>query len=89
MKFIKRLIAPLVVPRGMYCYTARGPFYSENGTLIGVRTNRCPFWGSIRSPILDGRGEFDGYCWLLDTTDITLWDQLKICGINEDDEDLE
>ena len=38
---------------------------------------------------LDHKGE-DGYCYFLEESDcILLWDQVKICGINEDNRTLD
>ena len=45
--------------------------YDENG--------RCPYWSLVETP-----DEEEGYCAFLDEYDwLLLWDQCKICGINE------
>lgn len=57
------------IPKGIYCYDAHGI---------------CPFWES-RIIIEDGEKCTTGYCYYLQEEDCTLlWDQCKVCGINED-----
>ena len=61
------------IPKGQYCY-------GYNGML-------CPYWEEVQ-----GKPEYlNGYCdllklgdWMKDTRVGELWDQLKICGINEE-----
>ena len=57
------------IPKDVYCY-------DENGT--------CPFWEMQQ--LIDDSGSYEtGYCYYLQCEDcILLWDQCKICGINED-----
>ena len=70
-----------VIPKGVYCYDCHGV---------------CPYWGMRYKDVemgYDERGnprmvlennEEYGYCHFLDKEDcILLWDQCKICGINE------
>ena len=61
-----------LVPEGMYCYTR------WSNETIGC-TFPCPYWTWKNG---------DAWCNLIQETDsILLWDQCKICGINEDSED--
>jgi len=59
------------IPLGVYCY-------DENG--------RCPFWDID----MDAPPQQNGYCHLLGSGDNEdeglglLWDQCKICGLNDD-----
>lgn len=59
------------IPNGPYCY-------DENG--------RCPYWGS--SP--DHEEQDNGYCTAFNIADwidgSLLWDQVKSCDINLDEE---
>jgi hypothetical protein len=60
------------IPKGIYCY-------DENGI--------CPYWKRC----LDIEKQQNGYCEYLEKGDWEmdfglLWDQVKECGINEDDE---
>lgn len=61
------------IPKGIYCY-------DENG--------KCPYW-SIRE---DREEQENGYCKFLEMGDgengiFLLWDQVKECTENLDDED--
>jgi hypothetical protein len=63
------------IPKGLYCYDEKG---------------LCPFWEAIK-----GKPEQEnGYCHYLNWGDWMpngglLWDQCKLCGINEDLGELE
>ncbi len=65
-----------LIPRGDYCY-------DENGN--------CPYW-SIWNNLPE---QLNGYCAYLEKSDMDfeetflLWDQIKNCGINEYDEELD
>lgn len=62
------------IPRGPYCYTFVERV--DNGYMAQL----CPYWRSTSGN--------DGRCDLLKVSDfILLWDQVKICGINEEDGD--
>lgn len=68
------------IPFGPYCYSGRfETFY------------RCPHW-QINT---DEPNQMNGECLFLDTKDFDgtsgglLWDSIKDCGINEDDEAFE
>ena len=70
-----------VIPKGDYCYDKNGccPYwemkYEEIEKIYDERGNRFV--------IVEENGEF-GYCHFLEEKDcILLWDQCKICGINE------
>ena len=70
---LKKLVAEKVIPKGDYCY-------DENGI--------CPYW-DIK---LDKPEQENGYCkylnrgdWEVDYLSL-LWDQVKECGVNENDE---
>lgn len=66
-----------VIPQGCYCYT-----YDEKGKQI-----TCPYWSLTKSyPKQENgycsylkKGDWEGYC-------THLWDQVKECEINRDDE---
>ena len=63
-----------LIPSGVYCY-------DENGT--------CPFF-ELRKVVVDGEEGETGYCAYIDLEDpIALWDQIKMCGINDDNDDDE
>lgn len=72
MGIVHQLPILSVIPYGCYCY-------DENGL--------CPYWSMIS--VTDEHGTCDeGHCGLLRESDcILLWDQCKVCGHNEDDED--
>lgn len=62
-----------LIPKGIYCYSNQGV---------------CPYW-SIRE---DRPGQTNGYCSLLGKGDwelvgSNLWDQVKECGENDENED--
>jgi len=66
------------IPTGMYCYT-----YDQDG-----HSKLCPYWG-IRD---DKPEQENGYCaflgkgdWDFDQLSL-IWDQVKECGINDEDE---
>ena len=73
-----------LIPAGDYCYSFTGE-KTENGLLA---INVCPYWSYHE----DKNYEENGYCSFLNVGDwmdneqITfLFDQQKICGINEDE----
>lgn len=74
-----------IIPKGLYCYKE---LKYDKGTgkikVIGL----CPYW-SFRS---DKPSQECGYCSFLEVGDwevedgvSLLWDQVKECGVNEDD----
>jgi len=72
-----------VIPAGAYCY--RPVSTDENGCL---KISLCPYWGRD-----DSRpAQESGYCAYLGSGDwesegiSLLWDQVKECGLNDDDE---
>jgi hypothetical protein len=61
-----------VIPSGPYCYASISPM-DENGVM--KLNGLCPFW---RGP----------YCHYLNhTDDLLLTDQVKICGVKQDEDD--
>lgn len=62
-----------VIPKGMYCYSSEG---------------RCPHWRHLP----EYHEQESGYCTYLKKGDadedgtFILWDQVKECGLNYDDE---
>ena len=84
-----------VIPKGLYCH---GPLVQEgkkpNGLPIFKAPKMCPYWSSDKNlpnqgngccsflGVKDGDTVNDKKVWLL-------WDQVKECGINMDDEDEE
>lgn len=88
-----------VIPKGPYCYGIIGNTLvkkDENGNLVAdpngaILTDRCPYW-SINEK--RGRQE-NGYCSYGEVGDWQenragywgmIWDQLKACGVNLDEE---
>jgi len=93
------------IPHGMYCYrtirTVYGPpdaksilladifGQDDKRTIVRRQTRVCPHWG------IDRRHprQANGFCRLTGIKDwvnhTLLWDQVKECGINKDDEDDE
>ena len=68
------------IPVGDYCYT---PLGFKDGK---YKVKMCPYWEYGE----DADGCSYGYCHYLKEKDyILLWDQVKICNINIDDEDYE
>jgi hypothetical protein len=69
-----------VIPKGPYCYTATG-WATENGKTV-LKTIRCPYWerqdGKTRCSFLNKTEDDEGY-------DL-LWDSVKCCNENWDDE---
>ena len=59
-----------LVPEGQYCYLR----YSNEALSCTIP---CLYWRWKNG---------DGWCDLLQETDFLLWDQCKICGINDPDE---
>lgn len=65
------------IPFGPYCYT-----YDDKGKYI-----KCPYWGIDESHI----PQDNGYCSYMEKGDwdddswSLLWDQIKECGINQDE----
>lgn len=84
--------AKKVIPHGPYCYRALGAEKAANGMPI-LKIKSCPFWKSRP----DKPAQANGYCRFLKVGDFTggrrgtmlLWDQVKECGINFEDDDLE
>lgn len=75
-----------VIPFGQYCYTFLEPI-SKAG---GYKIKACPYW-SINK---EHEYQNNGYCSYLETGDWQedscfglLWDQVKLCGINEEQYD--
>ena len=72
-----------VIPKGMYCYTIKDIDHTTGRMSI----NLCPYW-SVRSSKPE---QLNGYCHFLKIGDwhengtTLLWDQVKECGINEDE----
>ncbi len=65
------------IPKGLYCY-------DENGT--------CPYWSLSKK----GGIQNNGYCaylkvgdWESDGWISLLWDSVKECGLNTNDDDLQ
>jgi len=74
MRKLKHSAGTSVIPKGCYCYD------EEN----------CPYWDRSSKH----NEQDNGYCWYLEEGDWQersaglLWDQCKICGINDDDDSL-
>lgn len=64
------------IPHGPYCYASIAPM-DENGRM--KISGMCPYW--------ERRGEQNAYCaYLREEDDLMLWDQVKICGVNDEAE---
>lgn len=71
-----------VIPQGSYCYE---PLRVENGRMV---VKPCPYWSSQpeRGEQQYGHCAFLGYGdWEVDGVSL-LWDQVKECGQNMDEE---
>ena len=79
------------IPKGYYCYTSITTDQQPSNTLLGRRCTPCPYWGMDSSK----ERQNNGFCTFLNTRDWDdtsgglLWDQVKDCGINVDDDDEE
>ena len=63
-----------LIPAGVYCYASLSPMDKFGRMRVN---GMCPYW--------ERRGEHNAYCAYLDASDdIVLWDQVKICGVNDD-----
>jgi hypothetical protein len=61
------------IPSGPYCYASLDPMDERGHMKVN---GKCPYWQS--------RGEMNAYCAFLDEEDtLLLWDQVKICGVND------
>lgn len=67
------------IPKGPYCYE-----------FIDGKQKNCPFWFKLKTK----PPQCNGYCKLLDIHDedlpasfALLWDQVKVCDINNDIDD--
>lgn len=68
-----------IIPHGPYCHGV-----AERG-----RGPACPYWSMLKELGDDGELHETGYCRYLGVSDaILLWDQVKICGIHDDYDDL-
>lgn len=88
--------ARAVVPQGLYCYTPKGPMQpvtlADGTEALRMPTRSCPYWKRRG----DKPAQRNGYCRLMKCGDFTaggrgtmlLWDQVKECGINVDEDDL-
>ena len=86
MNEIKNAKDDLDIPKGMYCYDVIVPCTAE--TNFNYRVKPCRFW-SLRK---ERCNQMNGYCsflelgdWDLPTGFDLLWDQVKVCGINNED----
>ena len=83
------------VPQGLYCYGTTGvveEVYDDKGQVqLKHEMRRCPYWKQRK----DKPDQLSGYCRLMKSGDwmsfdkggtMLLWDQVKECGINPDDE---
>lgn len=77
-----------LIPCGMYCYetSTNDAMFDEHGFKNAVKV--CPYW-SIDP---DKPKQMNGYCsyielgdWDLPAGFALIWDQVKACGINEED----
>lgn len=81
---------PFVIPPGPYCYTQKGDPIILDG-IPRIPIQRCPYW-SLRE---DKPRQENGYCAFLERGDwedgplSLLWDQVKECGINSEEEEFE
>lgn len=71
-----------LIPKGNYCYKPSDTPIDLSGDVPRLRIIPCPFWKATE----DG-----AYCSHLDLHsekyDMNLiWDQVKMCGINRDDD---
>lgn len=77
-----------VIPLGSYCYSRIG-MIEEPGRPPRMKIKPCPYWG--HDP--DKPAQQEGYCALLGQGDwepdgpFLLWDQVKECGLNYDDDE--
>lgn len=75
-----------IIPKGMYCYQVLSYPSAENNFKYNIKP--CQYW-SLRK---DKLYQMNGYCsfiergdWDLLTSFELLWDQVKVCGINDED----
>lgn len=81
-----------VIPAGSYCYTPIR-MIEEPGRPPRMKIKHCPYWGHD----FDKPRQQTGYCALLGQGDwdpdpngpFLLWDQVKECGLNDDDDEDE
>jgi hypothetical protein len=72
-----------LIPKGMYCYSAL--HVDEKTGVLKIRL--CPYWDLKK----ERPDQVNGYCHLLKKGDWDLsgggllWDQVKECGINEEE----
>jgi len=73
------------IPPGHYCYKRLQPYPNSNH-LTRLNIEVCPYWSCDRNK----PPQENGYCAYLEAGDWEhgglLWDQVKECGINEDEE---
>lgn len=68
-----------LIPKGHYCYETVGVEHTIEG--VKITTRRCPYfeWKCVD----DGLNWHEGYCNLVEDTDILLDDLTKICNENK------
>lgn len=75
------------IPKGSYCYTIKEIVTDPKYGFI-LKTNVCPHWRKFNDEYPD---QLSGYCTYLKLGDfmengtMLLWDQVKECGINDED----
>jgi len=76
-----------IIPHGFYCYTHSGPpSLGDKGATIPIQC--CPYWKQLPGH----PSQMNGWCEYMKTGDMVdggtdlLWDQVKECGINCDDD---
>lgn len=73
------------IPVGCYCYGVVDIGNNDTGQKFNIKTTKCPYWSLNTNRAY----QENGYCSFLEEGDWqygglgTLWDQVKICGINE------
>lgn len=91
----QRRIIPIVraetlIPAGMYCYTPLEAPSPAND--YRYRVQPCPYWSVDAKAELEHGVQLAGYCGYLQRGDwmaghlSLLWDQVKECGINAEEE---
>lgn len=76
------------IPKGPYCYTPISLVEDPATGMPRMLTKRCPFWAIDPSQPM----QMNGYCAYMGAGDwedegtLLLWDQVKECGVHEDDD---
>lgn len=86
MRSIKEEKDRSIIPKGMNCYQILSKPSGENNFEYSIKP--CKYWSMRKYK----RNHMNGYCSFVEQGDVDspttfdlLWDQIKVCGINEKD----